>query len=909
MDTSLLNTKLYIPPIPPEIVSRSRLIEHLTAGLHRKLTLISAPAGFGKTTLLSEWIHEESGWTTMTRPKFAWLSLDRDDNDPIRFWSYIIGAIQTIQTDVGKSCLKILQSPNPVVAESFLTILINDIDDRLEDFVLVLDDYHLIETKTIHQAMVFFIDHVPPQLHLVIAGRTDPPLLLARLRGSGQLDELRTTDLRFTSEETATFLNQVMALHLTDENITTLENRTEGWIASLQMAGASMQGRDDISNFIKGFSGTHHYIMDYLTEEVLQRQEQHIQSFLLKTSILECLSGSLANVVTGGNDGQERLEQLASANLFLVPLDDDRKWFRYHQLFADLLRNQLIKTEPHLLPGLHQRASEWFEQEGLVAEAVNHALIIEDYERAADLIESIAVPLIRVIRLSEARFWLVKMPFELIETRPWLCVILAKVHLAAGEYDTGERFLNKAESLISGKEGIKFFKSAEDYNRIRNHMTALKATLTTTYGDISSAIELCHETLKHLPDDQLTTRCMLTWNLGAAYFIRGEVSIASRHLEEAFKLSQPTGNNFIALICLGYQADIQVTLGHLHKAAELDRRAIELGVQWGGGNPLAATSYAYISMAQILYQWNRIDEAMSHLKQGIELSKGGAEAIVATMAFPGVALLSELHDTEGIASQTLEQVKRIASASHIARNSNIVNAWMARLLIARGDLPSAQQWIESHRSSDLNLHALPDTSSEFEYLTLVRVNIARGDVDELPELLEQLCQLAEAEGRIGSEIEILTLQSIALYLNGKIDEALEAFRRALSLAEPEGYLRIFVDEGNPVKELLQLAASRGIAIDYVDRILNAFEPSTSAPGSDRRQTKVRTTRLPTSKPLSARELEVLQLLAAGATSKEIANELFLSVRTVKKHTENIYSKLDVHKRTLAVDRACRLGLL
>lgn len=908
MDTSLLMTKLYIPPITPELVSRPRLIERLIAGIHRKLTLVSAPAGFGKTTLLSELTRQETGWTSKTRPNFAWLSLDRDDNDPIRFWTYVIGALQTIQPNIGESCLGMLQSPNRVPVESILTTLINDIDNKLVDFVLVLDDYHLIETRSIHEAMGFLIDHLPSQSHLVIAGRADPPLSLARLRGRGQLNELRTTDLRFTSEEIATFFNQVMALDLTDENVTALENRTEGWVASLQMAGASMQGRDDIPGFIKAFSGTHHYIMDYLTEEVLQRQEQNVQSFLLKTSILERVNGPLANAVTCNKDGQERLEQLASANLFLIPLDDERKWFRYHQLFADLLRNQLKKTRSDLEPSLHRHASEWFEREGMMAEAVHHALVIEDYERAADLIESIAVPLISESRLSAPRDWLTKLPTELIEKRPWLCESLASVHLAAGEFDTAERFLKNAESLISGEKGGQFFKSAEDYNRIRNHMTALQATLASTHGDISRTIELCHETLKHLPDDQLTARCLLTWNLGTAYWIRGEVSIASRYLEEALTLSQSTGNYFLALICLGYQADIQAKHGHLNEAARIDRRAIELGSQWGGGDPLAATSFAYISMAQVLYQWNRIDEAMSHLKQGIELSKGGAESIVAMMAFPGLALLSELHDTEGTASQTLEQAKRIASASHNVRISNIVDAWMARLSIARGDLPSAERWVESHRSSDLNLHTLPDTSSEFVYLTLVRVYMARGDVDEIPELLERLCQQAEAEGRIGSVIEILTLRSIALHTQGKVNKALEIIKHALFLAEPEGYLRIFADEGKPAKELLQLAKTRGIATSYVNRILDVFGYSESSP-PNWAETKVLTTPSSISKPLSTRELEVLRLLAAGATSQEIADELFLSVGTVKKHTENIYSKLDVHKRTLAVNRAQELGLL
>lgn len=908
MDPSLLTTKLYIPPVPPELVSRTRLIERLASGTHRKLTLVSAPAGFGKTTLLSEWIHQKTDIDSNTRSPFTWLSLDRDDNDPIRFWTYFIAALQKILPSLGESCLKMLQSPNRIQIDSILTTLINEIDNKPEAPTIILDDYHLIETISIHESIDFLLEHLPPQSHLVIAGRADPPLPLARLRGHGQLNELRTSDLRFTLEETAAFFNESMALGLSEENVTMLESRTEGWIASLQMAGVSMQGRDNITDFIKDFSGTHHYIMDYLTEEVLQRQQQEIHSFLLTTSILDRMNGPLVDAVTGQHDGQEKLEQLASANLFLVPLDNERKWFRYHQLFADLLRNQLNKTQPDLLPRLHHCASKWFEQEGLMAEAVHHALAIEDFGRAADLIESIAVPLISASKLSAPRTWLTKLPTELITARPWLCVSLASVHLAAGDFDNAEQYLLTAESLISDNKGEKDLNTTGNYDKIRSQMTALRATLTNVQGNITQTIELCSEALKHIPDDQPTPRCLLTWNLGVAYWMNGDLSIAMGHLDEAIALSQSTGNFFLALICLGYKADIQAKQGHLRDAAETDRRAIALGIQWGGGDPLPATSFAYISMAQVLYQWNMIDNAMAHLKQGIELSKEGAESIVAMMAFPGLALLSELENNESAVSQTLDQAKKIASASHNTKISNMVNSWTARLALARGDLSTAERWAESCQGDDFSLFHTPGAPQEFAYLTLVRVYMARGDFEDIPAILERLHRRAEAEERMSSVIEILILLSIALHAQEKTDEAMESFKRALSLAEPEGYLRIFTDEGEIAKELLQLAQTRGIATSYVNKILDVFGHSESSL-SNRTETRFPTTLSPISKPLSTRELEVLRLLAAGATSQEIADTLFLSVGTVKKHTENIYSKLDVHKRTLAVNRAQELGLL
>lgn len=917
MDPSLLMTKLYIPPVPQELVSRPRLIEHLASGIHRKLTLVSAPAGFGKTTLLSEWIGQKTGPRSHTQPPFAWLSLDRDDNDPARFWTYVIASLQTIRPDLGESCLRLLQSPSQVPIDSILTTLINDIATKLETFVLALDDYHLIESQSIHEAMTFLLNHLPPNAHMVIAGRADPPLPLAGLRGRGQLNEMRTADLRFTSEEATAFFKQSMALDLSDEDITALENRTEGWIASLQMAGMSMQGRDDITGFINDFSGTHHYIMDYLTEEVLQRQEEIIRTFLLQTSILDRLSGPLCNFIVDQEDCQETLEQLASANLFIVSLDDERGWFRYHQLFADLLRNQLKKTHPDLLPGLHKRASQWFENEGMMAEAVHHALETQDYERAADLIESIAVPLISESRLSAPREWLAKLPSELILTRPWLCVSLASVHLTAGEFDVAEEFLKTAESLVINQKDTKFLKSEQDYARIRGQMIALRATLTSVKGDTANTIELCQQALEELPEDQPTARCLLTWNLGTAHWIKGELSSACRYLDEAIELSQSTDNFFLALVCLGYKADIQAKQGQLHEAAATDRRAIELGTEWGGGDPLPATSFAYISMAQVLYQWNKVDEAMVHLKRGIELSREGADSIVAMMAFPGLALLNKIQDTQSAVSQTLDQAKRIASATHNLVISNMVNAWVARLALARGDLPTAERWAESRESDDLSLNHIPDARQEFAYLTLVRVHMARGSSEEIQIILERLRYWAEAEERTSSVIEILILQSIALHALGKTDLAVQTVEHALSLAEPENYVRIFIDEGKPMQELLRLVALHDGSSNYVRELIKAFKSSTPVDpetiGSLKTERSAFAPKVPypsiISRPLSARELEVLRLMAAGATSQGIADELFLSVGTVKKHTENIYSKLGVHKRMLAVTLAQELGLL
>jgi len=828
-------------------------------------------------------------------PRVAWVSLDRDDNDAVRFWMYAVSALQTVQEGVGETCLEMLDSRGHPPIKAMLTTLINQITGRMEPLVLVLDDYHVIETPAIHESLAFLIGHMPPQLHLVIAGRADPPLPLARLRGRGQVNELRSSDLRFTLGESGVFLNESMGLHLSDDSIAALESRTEGWIASLQMAAVSMQGRNNALDFIEAFSGTHHYIMDYLLEEVLERQEVSVREFLLKTSILERLSGPLCDAATGGGHTHPMLERLLSANLFILPLDEERKWFRYHQLFADLLRNQLHKIHPDMPPVLHRRAGDWFEREGLISEAVAHALAGKDFEHAADLIQTVAVPLISESRLSLPRAWLAKLPQDIISKRPWLCVCMASVHLTAGKFDDVEPLLQRAESLLPIAGAGEPQGTSLDHDRIRNHMMALQATLACVRGDVLRTIELCNRALIHLPDDQPTARCLLMFDLGAAYWMKGELATANRYLDEAAELGMATGNFFIALVVLGYLADIQAKHGHLFDAAETSRRAIRLGAEWGGGEPLPATSYACVSLAQVLYQWNEIDEAIRCVTQGIELSKGGAESVIVVMAFPGLALLSGIRTPENRIAEALGQARRIVSASRNLTVSNMAEAWLARLALLKGDTARASQWAAS---VIINLADVPDAWLEGPYLTLVRVRIARGEIDGIPEVLEPVRQRAEAEGRMGSVIEILLLQSIALHMQGRADEALAKLGQALARAEPEGYARMFVDEGEPMKELLAMAESSGLPPGYVGALLKKF-PLSVLPEAKRTR----------SAGLSARELEVLRLITAGASNQQIADRLFLSIGTVKKHTDNIYSKLGVHKRTLAISRARELGLL
>ena len=915
MPISLLQTKLFAPIVPPELVSRPRLIERFEAGLHRKLTLVSAPAGFGKTTLLTEWAHR-SQENSQAQVPVGWISLDKDDNDPSRYWTYFIASLQRVHPDLGRSLPDIIQSPQPPPVESFLTILINEmIVIKPEPFVLILDDYHMIENEAIHSAMAFFLEHMPSQMHLVISSRVDPPLPMALLRGRGQLNEFNAADLRFTFGETEAFFNEVMKLGLSKLGIKVLENRTEGWVASLQMAAISMRGHNDIQKFIYSFSGSQRYVLDYLTEEVFNQQPVDVQSFLLETSILDRLTAPLCNAVTKRNDAMEKLDYLETANLFLVPLDDERKWFRYHPLFADLLRNQLTRSLPDLPLKLHHQASLWFEQEGLSADAIDHALAAGNFEKAADLIEVIAVPMITVeSKVSTLLKWLAKLPDELITTRPWLCVTLAGARMAAGRLEDVEPLLRSAEEILSVAEGEKDDEPFADQAKIRSVILALRAS-ASAQGEIDIYGNLDHlrEAFEQLPDDETFARSPIALNLGLAYAMRGEMDTASHFLNETLKLGQSTGNSYIALISIGCLAEIQGKMGLLHQAAETNRHAIRLGAEWSDGEePLSASSYAHISLAQILYQWNELEEASQHFTLGIQLSEQCGTALIVQFFYPGLALMEEFQSKTNSISELGDMAKRISSTSHNALLSRLWDAWQARLSLAHGDIEATQRWAACHEI-DLSTQEPPDLWQEFSYLTLVRLYIARDKAEEIDELLEKMRQKAQSEGRLGSVIEILVLQSISLKTQGKTDQALKKLEQVLSLAQPEGYVRVFLDEGRPIKELLLQAASRGIAPEFVSKLLGSFEDS---PLIFRDQpVKAGTEASPTTphpKPtdvLSARELEILQLMATGATSKEIASELIVSVGTVKKHIINIYVKLDVHKRTMAVTKAQELGLL
>jgi len=903
MPTSILATKLYIPPPKPKDIQRSLLIERLNEGLSRKLSLISAPAGFGKTTLVSELVAN-------CKRQSAWISLDEGDNDPIRFLTYLVGALQTVSKNIGEGVLSMLQSPQPPPIETILTTLLNEINTVLDSFILVLDDYHVIESKAVDDALAFLLEHAPTQMHLIITTREDPPLPLARYRVRGELTELRATDLRFTPSEAAGFLNQGMGLNLSEEDISTLETRTEGWIAGLQLAAISMQGQD-ASSFIKSFTGSHRYILDYLIEEVLDQQSESIQEFLLQTAILNRMNGSLCDALTGQDNGQETLDYLEQANLFLTPMDNERRWYRYHQLFADVLQARLMEKESNLIFTLHQRASEWYEQKGSPHEAIHHALAAKDIERAADLIELAWPAMERIFQSRSWLGWAKALPDDLVHTRPVLSVNYAWAFLIAGELDAAkarlqdaEHWLNTPSSKISPEQSQKMVVVDEDRFRVLPASIASARTFAAlALGDMPNTLLFAQQALDLLPDDDYLNRGPAASLLALAYWTDGELEAAYQALADAMAGFQLSGNIILAITGTYGLADIRIAQGRLREAISVYDRSLKLAL--AQGEPaIPGTADIYLGLSKLYRE--RGDEQAA--RQSLSKSEAlGEQAALAEWPYRLRIAQARIKQTQGDldgAIELLDEAKRLSFSTPVPMTRPIT-ALKTQVWVAQGKLTESLEWAEERGLSvDGDISYL----REFEFITLARIFIAQYKnaqeddfIRKAIRLIERLLKEAEEGKRTGSVIEILLVQVLAYEALGDIPLALESLERALTLAEPEGYIRIFVDEGLPMEELLSKATALGATTDYISKLLAVFESEKQIPDLSLAQELI--------DPLSKRELEILALIAAGLKSKEIAEQLFISLNTVLYHIKKIYTKLGVKKRTLAITKARELNLL
>jgi LuxR family maltose regulon positive regulatory protein len=897
MSAPILATKLYAPPPRPGIVLRPRLIERLNDGLAKgsRLTLISASAGFGKTTLVSEWI------AVCERP-VAWLSLDEGDNDITRFLTYLVTALQTIAANIGEKVLGALQSPQPPPIELILTALISEITNvpnnpstgSGQGFILVLDDYHIVDSKPVDNALTFLLEHLPSKMHLVIATREDPHLPLSRLRVRGQLTELRAADLRFTPAEAAEFLNRMMGLNLSDGDVAALEARTEGWIAGLQLAALSMQGREDTVSFIQAFTGSHHFVLDYLVEEVLHQQPENIQAFLLRTSILDRMCGPLCDAVLDSPPffGKETLEYLERANLFIVPLDNERRWYRYHHLFGELLRQRF--GQPKELPEYHLRASAWYEANGDLAEAFQHALAADDFERAARLAETAWQSMNRIFQTATWLGWVKKLPNAIVRSRPRLCLQLGSAFSDAGELETSETHLQNAERAVVGAM------DQEELKSLPGNIALIRASNAQMQGNLAETVKYAELSLQLIPENDFYLRAQAVITLEITHWATGDLEASLRAMHAWTDDMQRLGNQVFVIASTFAVADMQVILGQLGEAEKSLRQAIQQAAALGREAELV-TAHHHLGLALLAHERGDEVATIQHLQTAADL---GQRTTLVDWTHRWNLAQARLKESAGewdAALDLLNEAKRGYVKTAIP-NLQPVEAHKARIHLKQGRLDKAQAWV---RERDLSVTDEANYLGEYEYLTLARTRLAERSFEGIGQLLERLLALAETQKRTGSVIEILLTQALLHQAQGNQPLALATLERSLTLTEPEGYIRIFVDEGEAMRLLIfefrsTIATRAHPLLEYVDRILDFFPVSTEIIPQPKVTKMI--------EPLSERELEVLKLLRSELSGPEIAGRLTVSLNTLRSHTKNIFNKLGVNNRRAAVRRAGELDL-
>jgi LuxR family transcriptional regulator, maltose regulon positive regulatory protein len=905
----LLRTKLFIPRPRKNLVSRPRLVDRLNAGLDNKLTLIAAPAGFGKTTILSEWIQKSPCCVT-------WLSLDEGDNDPAQFWAYFIASLQGLHPDLGSKAFALIQSPQAPPIRSILTELINDLTAFSDPFASVLDDYHFIDSQPIHEALSFLIDHLPANAHLVITTREDPPLPLARLRARDQLTEIRARDLRFTGEETDEFLRDVMRLELSRQDVAALENRTEGWVAGLQLAGLSMQKQADLKGFIAEFSGSHRHILDYLTDEVLQKQPEGIRTFLIQTSILDRLSGPLCDALTGRSDSDRLLAHLEAANLFVIPLDEERRWYRYHHLFADLLRNQLERTQSELISELHQRASQWFEGNEDIQAAVEHALQASDLTRAARLIEQYALLKLYRGEIPLVVGWFDRLPGEILDTAPMLCICKA---WALVLMQRGSRREEGVQALHVAEQALDRVNAGEALrDLVAGHAASIRAFLLPTpqqrNKEPEKIIALSQEAQRLLPVDEKAIRSLIDLCIGYAYLALADVETARQAYQMALEDGLNGGNYYMAIYGLVNQVLCALLVGNLGEALQLCDTNIKRFNELFAGQYFSPIGALYVLKGSILLETDHLDEAEQLLTEGLDLIRWTGESIAHRK---GYAALARLRAIQGDRPAMLEAMKALEEIW--PEFAIIAQALRQRLLLRYfpDDLDmqkNARTWLLQSEIKFFELVAIesydPTSITYLEsYLNTAYVltRLARGKpgaypVEDVHAYLIRQQDFAATHGFIHYVVAAAIARTLLYQAEGKKNKALESLEFALNAAAPTGLWRIFVDECEPLQALLEELKPRltdGALTAYANRLLEAMRCETAKPDTGDQHAVL----------LSERELEVLRHLATGQTYEEISQQLFLSLNTIQYHVKNIYSKLKVNKRVQAIEKAQEMKLI
>lgn len=929
MPVPILATKLYIPPPRPNAIQRHGLFARLDDSvLHKRLTLVCAPAGYGKTSLISGWLawnrgKGETAAKELSRPGWAWVSLEEADRDPIRFFSYLIAALQTILPGMGQGIVDAFAWPDCPPLDVLLVELLNEINGHSQPFVLVLDDYHVLCSREIDSAVAYLLDHLPPQMHLLIVSRDVPSLPLARLRARGELAELSAEDLRFGLAETEEFLNQVMELNLDAAHVSALGTRTEGWVAGLQLAALSMRGRSDSNAFVQAFAGDNHFIVDYLVEEVLSRQPAPMRNFLLQTSILNQLTASLCEAVCGKEDGGVYLALLEQGNLFIVPLDDSRTWYRYHHLFGDVLRKRLTAEQPETMPELHLRACRWYERSGRLDDAVLHAIAGRGFAIAAEMIERHLPDLNRRREGRKLLGWLRAIPDLVVRSRPVLCAAYAWALMAGGELEAMEAWLGEAErhwaavaqsSVSERADSLQsmIVVNESEFSRLSATIAIYRAARAHLLGNVSDTLTHARCALELSPTEDHLRQGAAMALLGLATWRSGELEAAYAIYAEGMERVRAAGNHSDVISSSLALADIRVGQGKLRAAMRILEQAHALGASSDGAG-IQGMADVLVGMGELQIEQNRLDSAELYLRRSAELTARTGlphhryRSLVAT-----ARLKAARGDADG-ALALLDEAEQWRGRDFFL-NLRPPAAMKARIWLGQDRLADAQDWIFSQ---GLSVHDELCYLREFEHLTMVRVLLARARLDgakhwrqDADQLLDKLRGAAEAGGRAGTTIEILMLQSLSFAVCRKIPDALDRLGDALRLAEAENFIRVFVDEGTPMQELLAQMALSARASAFVFHLLDAF-PKPVVPQATRAVAPDSPGRSVTGliEPLSERELEVLRLLKSELSGPEIACTLSIALSTVRTHTKHIYSKLQVNTRRQAVKRADELQLL
>lgn len=902
----LLRPKLQPPRLASNLVRRESLFARLDEGLDLKLTLLSAPAGFGKTSLVSQWLDQKvekqassPGQRSSPPPVVAWVSLDAGDNDPVRFWRYILIACQVFQPDLGHTGLELLRVPRQPPFEAILTAFINELTELQGDHILVLEDYHVISSPQIHQTVAFLLDHLPQTLHLVLLTRSDPPLPLARLRARGALNELRSADLRFSPAETRTFLQQALLPSLSAEVIARLQAHTEGWAAGLRLATLALQGRQaaEIEQFLITFAGSHRHVLDYLAEEVLDAQPEPLQAFLLQTTLLDRLTAPLCETVTGRTDSQAVLEQLERANLFLTPLDGARQWYRYHALFAEAMQHEARRRlgEAELVT-LYGKASAWYEQHGFLVEAIETALRGQAFDRAAGLMGRIVGPDSHYPEEYTLRRWLEQLPQQVLQNHPALCLAYAMAILFTEDRRAPATAALLERPLQLAEQG---WQAGNNRPKLGEVLT-FRAMVTWWQEDLPRAFELARQGLALLPDEAVFWRGIALLHRAMEEWLAGRLNDARQTLLVARALSETAGNVHGVLAATFILGEVHAGQGELHQAAQLQQQVLAKAEQVEVGEPLDDKAEASLNLAALAYEWNDLETAETYVAQALDI---GRQLGLEYFLVRGSLIKARIRYAQGETAQAQQLLQALIAQVKRPLLLREVQAGLARLALAMGDTAAAERWFTTFAASGGDV---PLIQQEQEAFLNARLLIGQRKIEEVLSLLERWQAEAQVQGRTRSELEIMMLQALAHSAAANLAPARERLYQALALAQPEGYQRLFLDEGEPLAALLQ-AISAEISAEplgsYVRTLWNA--------AAKERVAETTTLAQPAApvEPLSSQEQRVLRLLAAGLSNSEIAEELIVSVNTVKTQVQSIYRKLDVHNREEAGDAAHRLGLL